>query len=91
MCMKSFSVAIDGPAGAGKSTVARQVAERLGLTYVDTGAMYRAITWKVLREQVDPSDELAVTRLAQRTKIDIQPTDIWVDGVRVTEEIRSPR
>jgi cytidylate kinase len=91
MCMKSFSVAIDGPAGAGKSTVARQVAERLGLTYVDTGAMYRAITWKVLREQVDPSDELAVTRLAQRTKIDIQPTDIWVDGVRVTEEIRSPK
>lgn len=88
--MKSFSVAIDGPAGAGKSTVARQVAERLGLTYVDTGAMYRAITWKVLREQVDPSDELAVTRLAQQTKIDIHPTDIWVDGVRVTEEIRSP-
>jgi cytidylate kinase len=88
--MKSFLVAIDGPAGAGKSTVARQVAERLGLTYVDTGAMYRAITWKVLREQVDPSDELAVTRLAQQTKIDIHPTDIWVDGVRVTEEIRSP-
>jgi cytidylate kinase len=88
--MKSFLVAIDGPAGAGKSTVARQVAERLGLTYVDTGAMYRAITWKVLREQVDPSDEVAVTRLAQQTKIDIHPTDIWVDGVRVTEEIRSP-
>jgi cytidylate kinase len=90
MCMKSFSVAIDGPAGAGKSTVARKVAERLGLTYVDTGAMYRAITWKVLREQVDPSDEVAVTRLAQQAKIDIHPTDIWVDGVRVTEEIRSP-
>ncbi|MDN4594198.1 (d)CMP kinase [Polycladomyces subterraneus] len=88
--MKSFSVAIDGPAGAGKSTVARKVAERLGLTYVDTGAMYRAITWKVLREQVDPSDEVAVTRLAQQAKIDIHPTDIWVDGVRVTEEIRSP-
>ncbi|MBN2909702.1 (d)CMP kinase [Polycladomyces sp. WAk] len=88
--MKSFSVAIDGPAGAGKSTVARQVADRLGLTYVDTGAMYRAVTWKALREQVNPSDEVAVTRLAQQTQIDIHPTDIWVDGVRVTEEIRSP-
>lgn len=88
--MKAFSVAIDGPAGAGKSTVARRVAERLGLTYVDTGAMYRAITWKVLREQVNPSDEMAVTRVAQQTNIDIHPANIWVDGVRVTDAIRSP-
>ncbi|MDA8353110.1 MAG: (d)CMP kinase [Firmicutes bacterium] len=93
--MKSrFSIAIDGPAGAGKSTVARQVAERLGLTYVDTGAMYRAITWKALQQNIDLQDEQTVSRLARETDIQLAPgktgTDIWVDGQKVTDEIRTP-
>ncbi|SFS94084.1 (d)CMP kinase [Marininema halotolerans] len=92
--MKQLSVAIDGPAGAGKSTVARQVAKQLGLIYVDTGAMYRAITWKALTHGVDLTHEETVTQMAQRTDIrlstDIKGSDVWVDGTTVTEEIRSP-
>ena len=61
---RRLSVAIDGPAGAGKSTVARQVAQALGYTYVDTGAMYRAVAWAVLDREVDPADAEAVTTLA---------------------------
>ncbi|PTX59882.1 cytidylate kinase [Melghirimyces profundicolus] len=92
--MSRLSIAIDGPAGAGKSTVARQVAGRLGLTYVDTGAMYRAITWKALKEQVDLRDEQTVSRLARETEIRLTPgkdgMEVWVDGERVTRAIRTP-
>jgi cytidylate kinase len=92
--MKSLSVAIDGPAGAGKSTVARQVAQQLQLLYVDTGAMYRAVTYEALRRHVDVTDEGAVARLARQLNITMKPAeggvDVFVDGRRVTREIRTP-
>lgn len=87
-------VAIDGPAGAGKSTVARAVAHRLGLAYLDTGAMYRAVTWLALREGVPVSDGEALAALARAHPIEIEPTDdgdrVRVAGRDVTGEIRMP-
>jgi cytidylate kinase len=87
-------IAIDGPAGAGKSTVAQKVAARLGLTYVDSGATYRAAALKVLQSGISPDDEQAVARLIAQTDIrvttdSLQPR-VLVDGQGVTEKIRSP-
>jgi len=88
-------VAIDGPVGAGKSTVARGVAQRLRFRYVDTGAMYRSVAWAVLQRGVSLSDERAVTALARSVRIDFV-TDplgqrVLVDGVDVTKAIRTPQ
>ena len=87
-------VAIDGPAGAGKSTVARAVARRLGLAYLDTGAMYRALTWLALQRGVDPSDGPSLAALARNVPMAIEPTGdrdrVRVDGEDVTEAIRLP-
>lgn len=88
--MRRLTVAIDGPAGAGKSTVARRVADEMGLLYVDTGAMYRAITWKAFQRGADLSDEQVVAALARETDIVLDPPEVRVDGVSVTEAIRSP-
>jgi CMP/dCMP kinase len=82
-------IAIDGPAGSGKSTVARAVAARLGLEYLDTGAMYRAVTFAALRNGVDPEDADVVTRLAQDVEIEVGES-VTVDGVDATIEIRGP-
>jgi cytidylate kinase len=82
-------IAIDGPAGSGKSTVARAVASRLGLPYLDTGAMYRAVAFAALRLGVDPEDEGAVARLAQQVSIEVGDK-VVVDGVDATIEIRGP-
>jgi CMP/dCMP kinase len=87
-------IALDGPSGTGKSTVARGLARRLGFRYLDTGAMYRAVTWAALRDGIDPEDAAAVTELAWRTRVDVS-TDpdhprVEVDGHRVDREIRSP-
>ncbi|MER3432732.1 MAG: cytidylate kinase [Leptolyngbya sp. ERB_1_1] len=87
-------IAIDGPAGAGKSTVARSVAAKLGLFYLDTGAMYRALTWFVLQSGADLNDEPTVAELAHQCEIDFQ-TDtatpiVFVNGQDVTQAIRSP-
>lgn len=86
-------IALDGPSGTGKSTVARGLARRLGFRYLDTGAMYRAVTWAALREGVDPEDAAAVTDLAARTRITVttDPDDqhVTVDGHPVDREIRS--
>lgn len=86
------TIAIDGPAGAGKSTVARRVAARLGFLYVDTGGMYRALTLKALRTGVDPSDEEGLARLAAVTDITVErPTGhLVLDGEDVTSLIRAP-
>jgi cytidylate kinase len=90
--VRKFAVAIDGPAGAGKSTAARGLAEELGLTYVDTGAMYRAVAWKAIRAGLRDPD--ALSRLASRTKIQFRKTRagrrILADGLDVTDAIRSP-
>lgn len=86
-------VAIDGPAGSGKSTVARALAAREGLTYLDTGAMYRAVTWACLQRGVDVSDTEAVTELALALDIVLaetpQGTKVSVDGTDCTEAIRT--
>src|SRR2546425_8886578 len=88
-------VAIDGPVGAGKSTVARAVAQRLRFRYVDTGAMYRSVAWVALQRGVSLSDERAVTALAKSLRIDFVTDPIGqrvlVDGVDVTEAIRTPQ
>jgi cytidylate kinase len=82
-------IAIDGPAGSGKSTVARAVAERLGLDYLDTGAMYRAVAFAALRRGIDPDDSPLVARMARQLDLDVADT-VTVDGVDATIEIRGP-
>jgi len=84
-------IAIDGPAGSGKSTVARTLAERLGRSYLDTGAMYRAVTFAALRRGVDPDDAEPVGRIAVECELDVaQDGTVTVDGVDATIEIRGP-
>jgi cytidylate kinase len=82
-------VAIDGPAGSGKSTVARAVAARLGVSYLDTGAMYRSVALASLRRQVDPADGEALARLATNLEIEVDDK-VLVDGTDATAEIRGP-
>jgi cytidylate kinase len=82
-------IAIDGPAGSGKSTVARAVATKLGLDYLDTGAMYRSVAFAAIRRGIDPDDTDAVAELARRVTIDVSDT-VMVDGVDATIEIRGP-
>jgi CMP/dCMP kinase len=87
-------IAIDGPSGSGKSSTARGVAEKLGLAFLDTGAMYRAITWLALQEGVDVDDQAAVADLLTRAsmEIDMDPRRpaIAINGVDVSEAIRAP-
>ncbi|NJM00719.1 MAG: (d)CMP kinase [Synechococcaceae cyanobacterium SM2_3_2] len=91
-------IAIDGPAGAGKSTVARRVAAQLGLLYLDTGAMYRALTWLALEKGIPLDNQAQLTELSQQAQIRLntqagqQPTvgtQVWVNGIEVTTQIRS--
>lgn len=82
-------IAIDGPAGSGKSTVARAVADRLGLDYLDTGAMYRAVAFAAMRRGIDPADSQPVATMARCLDLDVSYT-VRVDGVDATIEIRSP-
>jgi len=81
-------IAIDGPAGAGKSTVARGVADRLGVKHLDTGAMYRAVACAVLRHGVDPDDADTVASLVEHLRLDVDGDTVTVDGHDVTVEIR---
>ncbi len=83
-------IAIDGPAGSGKSTVARRLADQLGLTYLDTGAMYRGVTFAALRRGIDPADADVVARLARQVELEVTIEQILVDGVDATIEIRGP-
>lgn len=89
-----MKIAIDGPAGAGKSTIAKRLADRLGFLYIDTGAMYRAITWKAIRKGLNLEDQESLYRLAQTTDIHFEfnsgMQNIICDGENVTEQIRSP-
>ena len=84
-------IAIDGPAGAGKSTVSKAVAARLDLPYLDTGAMYRAVTLAVLRRQIDPDDDDAVAAVARGMALHIDDHGVIVDGVDGTAAIRGPQ
>jgi cytidylate kinase len=82
-------IAIDGPAGSGKTTVARALADVLGLPTLETGAMYRALTWAVLQDGRDPADAEAVAALARRVHIEVGDR-VLVDGKDVTDELRTP-
>jgi cytidylate kinase len=91
----SIVIAVDGPSGSGKSTVARAVAHRLGLRYLDTGAMYRAITWAVLQRGADTTDQAVVGRVADDIELEVGTDPDWptinVDGVDVSTSIRDQR
>jgi cytidylate kinase len=82
-------IAIDGPSGAGKGTIARQVAARLGYRHVDTGAMYRAVAWKALQERVDLRDEQAVAAIGERARFDLAQGRVRIDGADVAQAIRT--
>jgi pantoate ligase / CMP/dCMP kinase len=83
-------IAIDGPAGAGKSTVTKLVAARLGLLFLDTGAMYRAIAWLVLEANLASDDEQAIAELVDRAQITLTGERVVVNGIDVTQAIRTP-
>jgi len=91
--MSKLIITIDGPVGSGKSTVARRVADLLGYVYLDSGAMYRGVAWKALRDHVPLDSEGSVAALAGATRIDLLSGDggfrVLVDGVDVTKQIRS--
>lgn len=92
--MEHLAIAIDGPAGSGKSTAAKEVARRLGITYLDTGAMYRSVALKALKNGVDPRDRAAVNALLPRTDIRVSVQDetqrFFLDGEDVTDRLRTP-
>ncbi len=91
--MKKFVIAIDGPAASGKSTTARLAAEKLGYLYIDTGAMYRAMTVKVLEHHLELGDEESIVALAERTRIELRQHEnslkVFLDNRDVTRAIRS--
>ena len=82
-------IAVDGPAGAGKSTISKLIAKKLNINYIDTGAMYRAVTYKCLSEGVDVKNEKDVIEVAKRTDIDFRDNNIYLDSKVVNEEIRT--
>jgi len=89
-------IAIDGPAGAGKSTVARIIAHKLGFLYIDTGAMYRALTLKIMQEKIDIKDNQRIVKMAVSSRIELTnkadgSINVFLDGRDVSKEIREPR
>jgi CMP/dCMP kinase len=88
--MRQLVIAIDGPSGAGKGTVAKAIAAGLGYRHVDSGAMYRAVGWKALRDGVPLEDEDQVADLAARARIDVSDARVTIDGDDVTRAIRTP-
>jgi CMP/dCMP kinase len=88
--MEPLIIAIDGPSGAGKGTIARAIARRLGFHHVDTGAMYRAVAWKAVRDAIDLNDEAAVSAVAERAQFDVSDGRVSVDGHDIAGAIRTP-
>jgi cytidylate kinase len=88
--MNKIVIAIDGPSGAGKGTISRTIAARLGYRHVDTGAMYRAVAWKALHDRMPVNEESAVAALAERSTIVVEGGAVSIDGHDVTTAIRTP-
>lgn len=88
--MSVLQIAVDGPAGSGKSTVAKAIAKKLNITYMDTGAMYRAVTWFALEEKLELENSKALKDAVDRIDLKITPTQIFVSGIDVSEAIRMP-
>lgn len=88
--MKKLIIAIDGPAAAGKSTVAKLLAKKLGFLYIDTGAMYRCLTYAALRDEIDVRDEKAIAALLKETQIRVSEEYFYLNDEDVSKEIRSP-
>ena len=88
--MKTLLIAIDGPSGAGKGTVARAVSKKLGYRHIDTGAMYRAVGWKALHDGLALEDEASVAALAEGANLVVEDGVVAVDGHDVTRAIRTP-
>ena len=82
-------ITIDGPSGSGKGTVSRLLAKKLGYKYLDTGALYRAVAWKVKREKADPDNEDSLNEILKNINIDLRGDMIFIDGADVTSEIRT--
>lgn len=89
--MREFIVTVDGPAGSGKSTIAKIIAKKYGFTYLDTGAMYRMIALYALENNVDLEDSKAIENMLENTKLDIVGNKFFLNGKDVSEEIRTPR
>lgn len=83
-------IAIDGPAGSGKSTVAKLIAKKLGIVYIDTGAMYRALAYKAYSMGISFEDEKSIAKLAEAIEIELEGEKVLLDGIRVDEHIRMP-
>jgi len=84
-----IQIAVDGPAGSGKSTIAKKLAEKLDMLYIDTGAMYRALTYKIISMGIDIGDDNAVTQAAKSSQILLEKGKVYIDGEDVGEKIRS--
>lgn len=89
--MKNIHIAIDGPAGAGKSTIAKRLAQELHINYLDTGAMYRALTYHILQLNVDVEDEETIIKEAEKVDIDFNDNSIYLNSKNVDTEIRTPQ
>ena len=87
--MKNLVIAVDGPAGAGKSTIAKLIAEKLNINYIDTGAMYRAITYKCLQNNIDINNGEEVIKIAKDCEIDFKDNNIYLNGEILKDEIRT--
>lgn len=88
---RNYSIAIDGPSASGKSTIAKKTSNKLNIEYIDTGAMYRAITYKVLKNNIDPLDVQSIIDLLKTTEIDFINNSIYLDGIVIDYEIRKNR
>lgn len=84
-------IAIDGPAGSGKTTVSQLLAKKLNIAYLDTGAIYRVLTYLALEQKIGVGDEAALTNLAKTLNLDIQGSQVYLEGVEVSDKIRTPQ